>query len=54
LRYFLATQPGRAPTLRRKAESGRIELGAAALQIDPERISDGDVTFPPILLAFIP
>ena len=38
LRHFLAAQAGRAATLRGKAERGRIELGAAILQIGSEPV----------------
>ena len=38
LRHFLAAQAGRAAALRREAERGRIELGAAVPQIGPEPV----------------
>ena len=48
LRHFLAAQAGRAATLRRKAERGRIELRAAVLQIGPEQVLVRDVLVHPV------
>jgi hypothetical protein len=48
LRHFLAAQAGRAATLRRQAEGGRIELPAAVLQIEPEPVLVGDACVHPV------
>jgi hypothetical protein len=50
LRHFLAAQAGRAATACREAERGRIELGAAILEVGPEQSLGRDALVHPVNL----